>query len=154
MSPPGRRFLPNLNWRYDMTKIVINICYGGFSLSDAGMVRYAALKGLTLYPEVEQFGYTTHWTVPKEGRENQKDFYHLSLEERRASNERRSKQSINCRDFARDDPVLVQVVQELGRAADGACAELSIVEVPDDVSWEVEEYDGKEWVAETHRTWG
>lgn len=26
-------------------------------------------------------------------------------------------------------------------------------EVPDDVQWQIEEYDGREWVAETHRTW-
>ena len=137
-----------------MTKIVINKCYGGFSLSDVGMVRYAELKGLALYPEVAQFGYTTHWTVPKEERENQRNFQSMSMEERVASNERISKQTIDGRDFAREDPVLVQVVEELGRAANGGHADLCIVEIPDDVEWEIEEYDGKEWVAETHRTWG
>ena len=30
---------------------------------------------------------------------------------------------------------------------------LEIVEVPDDVDLYIEEYDGKEWIAETHRTW-
>jgi hypothetical protein len=25
--------------------------------------------------------------------------------------------------------------------------------VPDGVEWTVEEYDGREWVAEVHRTW-
>jgi hypothetical protein len=28
-----------------------------------------------------------------------------------------------------------------------------VIEIPDDVEWEVEEYDGLEWVAEKHRTW-
>lgn len=135
-------------------KVVINKCYGGFSLSDAGMVHYAALKGLTMYPEEGKFGFTTYWTVPKAERENQDNFQSLSMEERVESNKRISTQAISCRDIARDDPVLVQVVQELGAKADGACAQLSIVEVPDDVAWEVDEYDGKEWVAETHRTWG
>jgi hypothetical protein len=27
------------------------------------------------------------------------------------------------------------------------------VDIPDDVKWEIEEYDGNEWVAEVHRTW-
>lgn len=33
-------------------------------------------------------------------------------------------------------------------------ADLKIVEIPPDVDWEINEYDGVEWVAETHRTWG
>lgn len=57
------------------------------------------------------------------------------------------------KDIPRDDPYLVQVVQELGSAADGAHATLKIVEIPADVSWHIAEYDGNEWVAEDHRTW-
>jgi hypothetical protein len=45
------------------------------------------------------------------------------------------------------------VVLELGEAANGRCAELKVVEIPDDVEWQIEEYDGLEWVAEKHRTW-
>ena len=45
------------------------------------------------------------------------------------------------------------MVQELGDKANGRCAELKVVEIPDGVDYQVEEYDGKEWVAETHRTW-
>ncbi len=25
--------------------------------------------------------------------------------------------------------------------------------IPDDVKWQIEEYDGLEWIAEKHRTW-
>jgi len=53
----------------------------------------------------------------------------------------------------RDDPALVQVVEELGKDANGECAALKIVEIPEDVDWFVQEYDGAEWVAEKHRTW-
>ena len=56
--------------------------------------------------------------------------------------------------YTRDDPVLVQVVETLGKRANSAQAQLHIVDVPDDVEWEIEEYDGKEWVSEKHRTWG
>lgn len=54
----------------------------------------------------------------------------------------------------RADPKLVAVVEELGPAASGALAKLQVIEVPDGVSWHIEEYDGREWVAEDHRTWG
>lgn len=54
----------------------------------------------------------------------------------------------------RNDPILVEIVEQLGEAADGDYAELRIIEIPDDVQWTIEEYDGAEWIAEKHRTWG
>jgi hypothetical protein len=56
-------------------------------------------------------------------------------------------------DILRDDPILVQIVEEMGDKANGGYAELKVVEIPDDADWYVEEYDGSEWVAERHRTW-
>ena len=56
-------------------------------------------------------------------------------------------------EIARDDPDLIEIVERMGEAADGPYAELMVVEIPDDVKWEIEEYDGKEWVAEVHRVW-
>lgn len=56
-------------------------------------------------------------------------------------------------DIDRDDPHLVQVVRDMGLEANGQFASLKIVEVPADVLWEIDEYDGLEWVAEQHRTW-
>ena len=53
----------------------------------------------------------------------------------------------------RTDPVLVQIVETLGKEADGRFAKLRIVEVPDYVSWEITEYDGIESVEEVHRKW-
>jgi hypothetical protein len=57
------------------------------------------------------------------------------------------------RDIERNNPILVEIVEQLGEAADGEFAELKVVEIPDDVQWQIEEYDGNEWVAEKHRTW-
>jgi hypothetical protein len=57
------------------------------------------------------------------------------------------------RDIPRDDPYLVKIVKEMGMSANGAHANLKIVEVPAGVDWIVSEYDGAEWVAEVHRTW-
>jgi hypothetical protein len=53
----------------------------------------------------------------------------------------------------RADPILVSIVEELGEDSWGGFAELCVVDIPDGVEWEVEEYDGKEWIAEAHRTW-
>ena len=53
----------------------------------------------------------------------------------------------------RADPTLVEVVKDLKSKANGKCATLKIVNIPKGVEWVVEEYDGLEWIAETHRTW-
>lgn len=60
---------------------------------------------------------------------------------------------IGDNDIPRDNTLLAQVVEELGREADGFCARLCIVTIPDGTSFTVEEYDGNEWVSETHRIW-
>jgi hypothetical protein len=57
------------------------------------------------------------------------------------------------RDISRDDPYLIKIVKELGSSAAGAHANLKIVEIPGDVEWIVQDYDGAEWIAEKHRTW-
>lgn len=56
-------------------------------------------------------------------------------------------------EIARDDPYLAEVVLQLGEKANGAYADLKVVEIPADVDFTIEEYDGTEWVAEVHRTW-
>ena len=55
--------------------------------------------------------------------------------------------------YQRDDPDLVAAVETLGERASGSCASLMIVEIPDDVDWQIEEYDGMEWISERHRVW-
>ena len=57
------------------------------------------------------------------------------------------------RDIPRNDKDLVEVVESLGNLANGSYSSLRVVEIPDGVEWQVEEYDGSEWIAEKHRTW-
>jgi hypothetical protein len=57
------------------------------------------------------------------------------------------------KNIARDDPVLVGLVRELGREANGEHARLKVVRIPADVDWQIEDYDGKEWISEQQRTW-
>jgi len=60
-----------------------------------------------------------------------------------------------CFDSAdRDDPILIQLVEQLGEKVNGQFAKLRVVEIPEDVNWQINEYDGNEWIAEVHRTWG
>lgn len=112
-----------------MKKIVINAWYGGFNLSDKAILRYAEIKGINLVWEDGRWG--KHYY-----KDSVSDDNHFSDD-----------------DIPRDDPVLVQVVEELGHDADGHAANLKIVEIPDDVEWHIAEHDGSEHVAENHRKW-
>jgi len=56
-------------------------------------------------------------------------------------------------DIARDDPYLIKLINEMGDGVHSPYSRLKIVEIPADVDWVIEEYDGLEWVAERHRTW-
>jgi hypothetical protein len=109
-------------------KIVINSDYGGFSLSDSAIEAYADHKGIKLKKEKTVFGITLYTNA--------------------ATNE-----DFESRDIERNDLVLVKVVEDLGGESFGFAANLKIVEIPDDVDWEVVDYDGMEHIAEKHRTW-
>ena len=63
-------------------------------------------------------------------------------------------ENYNCEwEIPRDDSELVRVVEALGAEANDRHAELKVIQIPDDVDWEIKEYDGIEHVAEKHRTW-
>jgi hypothetical protein len=137
-----------------MKKIVINKCYGGFGLSEAAVLLYAEIKGITLYVEGKG-SLRTYFLVPKEERvkELPKPWIENSLEDRCAYNEEYTKQVFYDCYIKRDDPVLIQVVEHLRDKANGYAAKLKIVEIPDDIEYTIEEYDGVEHIAEKHRTW-
>jgi hypothetical protein len=159
----------------DTRKVVINACFGGFSLSPLAVKRMAELQGRECYffaMQREPLDIHKYHPVAVEDAKNDMmvsafdipdahvrlmgrsdDWHTLSMEERQARNAEYSKHSIHDRDIPRHDPHLIQVVEELGAAASGMCAELRIVEIPADVEYEIDEYDGNEHIAEKHRTW-
>lgn len=114
-----------------MKKIVINTDWGGFDLSNEAIRRYADLKGIKLLVVDNEFGGTDYYV---DGiKDDEHYFWHMDID--------------------RDDPALVQVVEELQEKSEGSYASLKVVEIPDDVDWTIQEHDGREWVAETHRKW-
>lgn len=57
-------------------------------------------------------------------------------------------------DGDRCDRHLLSIIELLGsEKVSGPFAALKIVEIPDDVVWEITEYDGYERVEEVHRSW-
>lgn len=138
-------------------KIVINKCFGGFSLSPAATKAYYARKGKECYFFRENYeadrDSPERWTAVTDvpTREDSMHVQAFSKPEVDWS----GGHWLSSRPDDRADPDLVAVVEELGEeAASGSLAKLRIVEVPDGVDWELDEYNGIEHVAERHRTWG
>lgn len=150
-------------------KIVKNNCFGGFGLSPKAFKRYAELKGKTAYffgiNFTNNIKYRPLTTEEAEGEimfsvysvPNPQD-YNLSERDEdgmyRGANKRAEQIRIEVENRA--DPDLVKVVEELneqGIRASGIFADLEVVEIPDGVEWEIDEYDGLEIVREKHRSW-
>jgi hypothetical protein len=119
-------------------KVAINACFGGFGLSDEAFEKLLERMGIE-FVKVEDMQYKslgiTHYY--RKGMVDTDEGYlsHYDFTNNRASED------------------LIAVIEEMGEAANGRFAEIKIVEIPDDVKWEIGEYDGLEHVAEKHRTW-
>lgn len=116
-------------------KVIINDDFGGFGLSDKAFEKLLERKGIAFERSKEaKYGMTHYY---KAGHLKDEDHY------------------LSPYDFYHDraDADLIAVVEEMGDEAQGNYASLRIIEIPDDVEWEVHEYDGREHIAEVHRTW-
>lgn len=137
-------------------KVVINACFGGFSLSNAAMKAYWARKGKTAHA-VGRGLFTTHFDEPMPSEFVLPEGVYLmpfDHPEYERYQQWYSDHALENTRIPRDDTDLVAVVEKLGgEAAGGPCASLKIVEIPADVKWRIEEYDGNEHIAEEHRTW-
>ena len=141
-------------------KIVINNQYGGFSLSAEAIEEYLKLKGKKVYfYELDIRGEELRYRKTSKG-ENEpfvtcftKDFG-AEIAQDSISDEEWEKYMFDTKEIQRTDKDLIEVIKKLGEKANTMCSSLKIIEIPDDVDWVIEEYDGAEWVAERHRTWG
>jgi hypothetical protein len=149
-------------------KVVINVCYGGFSLSPEATLKLYERGVTEIAKHVDEYwpparraeedakyktlGYNANLTKWREYQKGPKAGQRTSLFITVFSPD--EQYVLNAgREIKRDHPELVRVVEEMGEAADGACAKLRVVEIPDGTDYIVDEYDGNEHIAETHRTW-
>lgn len=109
-------------------KVVLNSDYGGFSLSRAAFHRLRELGNPVALKEAD-YGEMDGYSVRKPG------IYEAF-----------------CRDISRTDSQLVQVVEEMGDAAAGGMASLTIEKIPDDwKKWKITEDDGWERIEKIER---
>jgi hypothetical protein len=141
-------------------KIVVNRCYGGFGLSHEAIMRYAEIKGIQLFPIREIRDLNRDWTKPAKflmiDDNKQIDnelLIHYVTKPLNGDGTYKEDSYWSHYNIERDDLSLVKVVEEMGNAANGDCAKLEVVEIPDGIDWGIDEYDGIERVEESHRSW-
>lgn len=138
-------------------KVVINNCFGGFGLSFDAMMLYAKYKGFDLYAFTEakdasgkvMFGKQKFVSVQK----GDKPFITHYAKKPLIDGKPDEKSYFSERDIKRDDPLLIRVVEELKDVANAKYAKLKVVEIPYDVKYKIDEYDGNESIHEVHRSW-
>lgn len=152
-------------------KIVVNRCWGGFSISLEAAI-YMEKRGHKVAKE-EISNYrkrcdlvdfkikTGHWPAgsnPDETKWLESDVK-LKLQYPDETDTFPTwygygNSDISKNGYARNDPILVEAVEKLAEKANGRNAKLEIVDIPDGISdWYIDEYDGMEKVCERHREW-
>lgn len=134
-----------------MTEVVVNRCFGGFGLSHKAVMRYAELKGMKLFVTIDDIAKQVYKERAVVG--NPEILHHYWTKENVSKDDNVNDYYFSESDIKRDDPMLIQVIRELKNDANGLFAKLEVVTIPDDVEWEISEYDGSESVEEVHRSW-
>ncbi|MBP1999734.1 3-deoxy-D-manno-octulosonic acid (KDO) 8-phosphate synthase [Paenibacillus shirakamiensis] len=126
-------------------KVAVNKCFGGFGLSHEAMLKLIQ-RGwrVTVYnhemeiadPDADLVDITS---IPGEFCRQGDSPYNFT-----------TKRDINT---LRTDPDIIAVIEELCEKASVNHSNVQIVEVPHDVVWIIQDYDGFEHIAEVHRTW-
>lgn len=136
-------------------KIILNQCYGGFSLSNMAKALYLMAKGQTPYFYADRSLYSK-----ADGWKRTDKYVYVDIKDIETTEEK-----LYCttqyqgevlheypehifydRELDRCDPTLASVVEIMGPKASGTFAQLNILEVDDNTLYRVEEYDGYEYL--------
>lgn len=137
-----------------MKKVILNKCFGGFGLSKEAYELYAKKKGISVF----------HYT-----QENlKKEIYTYATDDNRTfdfyftkdfgdnvyiSDEDFKEYFLNLDEKFREDKTLIEVVEELGEKANAFYSNLKIVEIPDDLDYVIDNYDGIETLRQKVKEW-
>ena len=114
-------------------KIVVNKCFGGFSVSRKAVEFMAERGNEQAKAELDEILSGKYANAAY-------DIY-FGYSEKFES------------EYNRTDPDLILAVETLKDEANSSCSKLKVVEIPDGIEWEITDYDGVETIHENHRTW-
>lgn len=131
-------------------KIAINRCYGEFSLSPQALKYWMKLKNKPCYFFVYSYKEKKYKPIKI------KKFNPSNWTAYTVKNPKNMGDEINYIDkysIDRTDNELIQTIDKLGDKANGDSAKLKVIEIPDDIEWEIDNHDGIEMVREKTRCW-
>ena len=136
-------------------KVILNKCFGGFCVSQEAYELYAKKKGI----EIFSYDFRCENSKPTYRKTNAgssifnatftKDFGdYIEM-----SDDDFDKYCLNLNESHREDPVLIEVVEELGKRANSRFSELVVVDIPDGMEYEIDDYDGIETLHQKVEKW-
>lgn len=139
-----------------MKKVILNKCFGGFDVSPKAYQLYAIYKGYShLYkylPNNETYKlvdlFDEHFVcfyVTK--------YFGKEISKNDILKEDWEKHILYLNDNNREDDILIKVVEELGDEASGRFGQLVVVQIPDDLDYVIDNYDGIETLHARVETW-
>ena len=136
-------------------KVILNKCFGGFCVSQEAYELYAKKKGIEIFAyklecendkpiykktdtgsSIFTITFTKDFGDYIDLSDDDFDKYYLGLDESH-----------------REDPVLIEVVEELGKRANSPFSKLVVVDIPDGMEYEIDEYDGLETLHQKVEKW-
>lgn len=142
-----------------MKKVILNKSYGGFGVSKKAYELYAKKKGLEVY------SYQLDFFDDEYGRKHTRlvrTDYPISIFAQYSTRDLgevvdsiSEEDKLDLDTNMRDDETLIEVVEELGKDANGRFSDLVIVEIPDDVAedYVIDDYDGIETLHKRVTVW-
>lgn len=140
----------------NMKKVILNKCYGGFGVSVEAYKLYAKKKGLSIY--FYNYDYRNSQVLYEKTEDpTNKLFFHCFIKDMgdnvNISDDDYKKYSLWLWKDHREDPTLIEVIEELGEKASSPLSDLRIVKIPSNLDYVIDEYDGIETLHEKVREW-
>jgi hypothetical protein len=126
-------------------EIMVNDCFGGFGFSKQASEEY--VKRSRNLPVAKVDCDTIPLLLPQSANTSKQSQQQTSGGDL-DHNEEPNFRAINAYNIKRHDPLMIQIVKELGEKANGFCAQISIETIPSQYinHYSIEDYDGSERV--------
>lgn len=136
-------------------KVILNKCYGGFDVSYKGHQLYAEKKNLPLYAYILDYEKAGHYKKINEVIDN--NFRYMYFTKDFGDDFKPTDKDWNHYLYLgseyRQDPILIEVVEELGKEASGRNGNLIVIDVPYGMKYVIDDYDGIETLHEDVPVW-
>ena len=136
-------------------KVILNKCFGGFGVSPEGYQLYAKKKGLVHYAYKVNNNLLYDYIETPTNDDWHLNYYtqSLGLGKDIYFNEEDDNNMLYLNGDYREDATLIEVVEELGKNANGKFSDLVVVEIPADMEYVIDDYDGMETLHQKVQVW-